>query len=70
LLGTANNYCKIEIDRKIIIMLNQAYTDTRYPREIAQENLILPSIQTAKMFQEAAHDLYNIVNDILNAEGT
>jgi hypothetical protein len=50
--------------------MNQAYTDTRYPREIAQENLILPSIQTAKMFQEAAHDLYNIVNDILNAEGT
>lgn len=70
LLGTANNYCKIVIDKKTIIMLNQAYTDTRYPREIGAENLILPSIQTAQMFQNAADQLHKQVSEIIEGNGT
>lgn len=66
LLGIVKNYCDLEIDRKIIIMLNQAYTDTRYPREVGQEDLILPSVKSAKLFQDAAEELYNTVEQIIH----
>jgi HEPN domain-containing protein len=68
LIGTANNYCNIEIDRKIIFMLNQAYTDTRYPREIGQDELILPSQQSALIFQKAAEKLYEEIEQIITRE--
>ncbi|KGE73316.1 HEPN domain-containing protein, partial [Spirochaeta lutea] len=66
LLGTVQNYVKIEIDKKILIMLNQVYADTRYPREIENQNLVLPSKNTSELFKIEAENIFKQTKDILD----
>lgn len=68
LLATTKNYCSIDADIKAVIMLNQSYTDTRYPREISEEALMLPSHETAVFLLITAENVVEQAQNILESK--
>ena len=66
LYGTVRNYRKISFEMKTLELINETYTDTRYPSELGLLPDGIPSVEMAKKFYETAKTIY----DQIKIEGT
>ena len=59
LYGTVRNYTKISFDMKTLELINETYTDTRYPSELGLLSGGIPSLKMVKRFRETVKVIYD-----------
>ena len=59
LYGTVRNYIKLSFDMKTLELINETYTDTRYPSELGLLPEGMPSLKMVKQFYETAKVIYD-----------
>lgn len=58
LYGTVRNYIKLSFEMKTLELINETYTDTRYPSELGLLPNGMPSLKMVKKFYETAKTIY------------
>ena len=59
LFGTVRNYTKLSFEMKTLELINETYTDTRYPSELGLLPEGMPSLKMVKKFYETAKAIYD-----------
>ncbi len=59
LYGTVRNHTKLTFDMKTLELINETYTDTRYPSELGLLPEGMPSLKMVKKFYETAKAIYD-----------
>ena len=59
LYGTVRNYIKLSFKMRILELINETYTDTRYPSELGLLPDGMPSLKMVKQFYETSKQIYN-----------
>ena len=59
LYGTVRNHRKFSFEMKTLELINETYTDTRYPSELGLLPNGVPSLELAKKFYETAKSIYD-----------
>lgn len=65
LTSKAGELLNIQIDHRTLVLLNQAYSRARYPMELSQDDMAIPSERTAELFYSTAKKLYEEIKDNL-----
>ena len=59
LYGTVRNYIKLSFEMKTLELINETYTDTRYPSDLGLLPDGMPSLKIVKQFYETAKVIYD-----------
>ena len=55
-----------DVDKQLLLQISEVYSDARYPSDLGLIPTGKPSVETAKLYENFAESIYNIILEKLN----